>query len=289
MRTEISRKQSFIIIGIIYLLAAAAGVATYIFTRPLGAFWIRLLFSDVAATVVTFIFSLIFKNASVYDPYWSVQPIVILIGFSIGQRLTPIKLFLLLAVLLWGIRLTANWGYTFKSMAYEDWRYRMLREKTGKVYQIVNLVGIHMVPTLVVYLCTLPAAAVMLGSAKGNLLGFVGIAISVGATVLQGVSDVQMHKFRKSGKGGFIRSGLWKHSRHPNYLGEILMWWGVGICAVSVLGVSFAYLFAGAIVNTLLFFLVSIPMADGKQSKKAGYTEYRAETRSLLPIPKSKK
>lgn len=289
MRTEISRKQSFIIIGIIYLLAAAAGVATYIFTRPLGAFWIRLLFSDVAATVVTFIFSLIFKNASVYDPYWSVQPIVILIGFSIGQRLTPIKLFLLLAVLLWGIRLTANWGYTFKSMAYEDWRYRMLREKTGKAYQIVNLVGIHMVPTLVVYLCTLPAAAVMLGSAKGNLLGFVGIAISVGATVLQGVSDVQMHKFKRSGKGGFIRSGLWKHSRHPNYLGEILMWWGVGICAVSVLGVSFAYLFAGAIANTLLFFLVSIPMADGKQSKKAGYAEYRAETRSLLPIPKSKK
>ena len=289
MRTDASRKQSFIIVGVVYLLATALGVATYILTRPLGAFWIRLLISDVAATVLTFIFSLIFKNSSVYDPYWSVQPIVILIGLSVGQKLTPIKLFLLLTVLLWGTRLTANWAYTFKSMAHEDWRYRMLREKTGRAYPLVNFVGIHMVPTLVVYLCTLPAAAVILGSARGNFLGFVGIAVSLGGIVLQGLSDVQMHKFRKSGRGGFIREGLWKNSRHPNYLGEILMWWGVGICAVSVLGMNFAYLFAGALANTMLFAFVSIPLAEGKQAKKEGYAEYRAATRALFPIAKHKK
>ena len=289
MRTDASRKQSFIIVGVVYLLATALGVATYILTRPLGAFWIRLLISDVAATVLTFIFSLIFKNSSVYDPYWSVQPIVILIGLSVGQKLTPIKLFLLLTVLLWGTRLTANWAYTFKSMAHEDWRYRMLREKTGRAYPLVNFVGIHMVPTLVVYLCTLPAAAVILGSARGNFLGFVGIAVSLGGIVLQGLSDVQMHKFRKSGRGGFIREGLWKNSRHPNYLGEILMWWGVGICAVSVLGMNFAYLFAGALANTMLFAFVSIPLAEGKQAKKVGYAEYCAATRALFPIAKHKK
>ena len=289
MRTDFSRKQSFIIIGIVYLLAAAVGVATYIFAFPLGAFWIRLLIADVAATVFTFIFSLLFKNASVYDPYWSVQPMVILLGLSFGQKITAIKFFLLLAVLFWGIRLTANWAYTFKSMASEDWRYRMLRDKTGRAYPLVNFLGIHLVPTLVVYLCTLPAAAMMIGSTKGNLLGFVGIAISVGATFLQGISDIQMHKFKSSGKKGFIREGLWKNSRHPNYLGEILMWWGVGICSVAVLGVSFAYLLIGAIANTLLFCFVSIPLADSKQSKKAGYAEYRAETRSLLPISKSPK
>lgn len=288
MKADLTRKQSYIIIGVVYLLAAALGVAVYILTRPLGAFWIRLLLADVSATVLTFIFSLIFKNASVYDPYWSVQPIVILVGLAVGQRLSLIKLVLLLTVLLWGIRLTANWAYTFKSMKHEDWRYRMLREKTGKAYPIINFVGIHMVPTLVVYLCTLPAAAMMLGSAKGNLIAYAGVAVSLCAVALQGTADVQMHRFRKSGKGGFIREGLWRNSRHPNYLGEILMWWGVGICSVAALGANYAYLLVGAVANTALFVLVSIPLAEGKQAKKEGYAEYCAETRVLLPIAKKK-
>ena len=288
MKADLTRKQSFIVIGVVYLLAAALGVAVYILTRSLGAFWIRLLLADVSATVLTFIFSLIFKNASVYDPYWSVQPIVILVGLAVGQRLSLIKLVLLLTVLLWGIRLTANWAYTFKSMKHEDWRYCMLREKTGKAYPIINFVGIHMVPTLVVYLCTLPAAAMMLGSARGNLIAYAGVAVSLCAVALQGISDVQMHKFRKSGKGGFIRDGFWRNSRHPNYLGEILMWWGVGICSVAALGANYAYLLVGAVANTALFVLVSIPLAEGKQAKKDGYAEYRAETRVLLPIAKKK-
>ena len=288
MKADLTRKQSYIIIGVVYLLTAALGVAVYILTRPLGAFWIRLLLADVSATVLTFIFSLIFKNASVYDPYWSVQPIVILVGLAVGQRLSLIKLVLLLTVLLWGIRLTANWAYTFKSMKHEDWRYRMLHEKTGKAYPVINFVGIHMVPTLVVYLCTLPAAAMMLGSAKGNLIAYAGVAVSLCAVVLQGISDVQMHKFRKSGKGGFIRDGFWRNSRHPNYLGEILMWWGVGICSVAALGASYAYLLVGAVANTALFVLVSIPLAEGKQAKKEGYAEYCAETRVLFPIAKKK-
>ena len=288
MKADLTRKQSYIIIGVVYLLAAALGVAVYILTRPLGAFWIRLLLADVSATVLTFIFSLIFKNASVYDPYWSVQPIVILVGLAVGQRLSLIKLVLLLTVLLWGIRLTANWAYTFKSMKHEDWRYCMLREKTGKAYPIINFVGIHMVPTLVVYLCTLPAAAMMLGSARGNLIAYAGVAVSLCAVALQGISDVQMHKFRKSGKGGFIREGLWRNSRHPNYLSEILMWWGVGICSVAALGASYAYLLVGAVANTALFVLVSIPLAEGKQATKDGYAEYCAETRVLLPIAKKK-
>ena len=286
MRTDFSRKHSFIIIGVVYFLAAALGVGVYILTLPLGAFWIRLLIADVSATVLTFIFSLIFKNASVYDPYWSVQPMVILLGLSFGQKITAIKFFLLLAVLFWGIRLTANWAYTFKSMASEDWRYRMLQEKTGKAYPLVNFVGIHMVPTLVVYLCTLPAAAVILGSASGNLVSYVGILISIGAATLQGIADIQMHKFRGGGNGGFIRAGLWKNSRHPNYLGEILMWWGIGISSVSTLGLSFAYLLMGAIANTALFIFVSIPLAESRQSKKEGFAQYKAETRALLPFPK---
>ena len=68
--------------------------------------------ADVAITVVKFILSAIFTNASVYDPYWSVKPPVILIAFAIGKRLTVLGVLLIIAVLYWVIRLTANWAYT---------------------------------------------------------------------------------------------------------------------------------------------------------------------------------
>ena len=165
----------------------------------------------------------------------------------------------------------------------------MLAEKTGKAYPMVNFVGIHMVPTFVVYLCTLPAVALMLRGVDGNPFSYLGLAIAWGATTMQGIADIQMHRFRKSGKGGFIRDGLWKNSRHPNYLGEILMWWGIGICAVSALGATYAYLLVGAVANTALFLFVSIPLSEGKQAKKDGYAEYKSQTRALLPIPKNKK
>ena len=291
MKTDFTRKQSFIIIGGIYLVAAAVGVASYLLMPDGWGFWLKLLLADILATVVTFIFSLIFKNASVYDPYWSVQPIVIIIAFMIGQRITPLKLLLVLTILLWGIRLTANWAYTFKSLAHEDWRYRMLAEKTGAAYPIVNFVGIHLVPTLVVYLCTLPAVVFVHGGSDGNIISYFALLLSIGAATMQGFADVQMHRFRKSGKGGFIRDGLWKNSRHPNYLGEILMWWGIGISAVSAIGFNFPYflLLAGAVANTALFLFVSIPLAEGKQAKKEGYDEYKAQTRALLPFAKKVK
>ena len=102
---------------------------------------------------------------------------------------------------------------------------------------------------------------------------------------MQGIADIQMHKFRKNRDGAFIRRGLWKYSRHPNYLGEILVWWGVGLSVVSAAPHAW-YLAAGAFANTLLFLCVSIPMADRRQSRKEGFDEYKRQTRMLLPIKK---
>ena len=282
-----SRAFAFVIIAAVYFIAAVVGLAAYVWLP--FPFWVNLLLADVIATVATFVFSVLFQNASVYDPYWSVQPIVIGIGFAISGKPTVAGLIILAAVMLWGIRLTANWAYTFYGMQYQDWRYTMLQEKTGRFYPIINFVGIHMVPTLVVYGCVLPLAFVLQYGAAFNPFCLIFVALSLGATVLQGVSDVQMHKFRKAKKegkaSGFIRIGLWKYARHPNYLGEILMWWGVALAAVTLMPDRW-YLIAGAVANTLLFTFVSIPMAEKRQAKKAGFEEYKQQTRYLLPIVK---
>lgn len=278
-----NRAFSFISILIVYIIATVVGILVY---NALSLKWyLALLIADVAATIVTFIFSLIFNNASVYDPYWSVQPIVILLLFFIKSPITSLGALLLIAVCFWGIRLTANWAYTFKNLTHQDWRYTMLKEKTGKFYFFINLFGIHLVPTLVVYGCILPAVCAVIWHLPLNIGSVIFIAISILSAVMQGIADIQMHKFRKNKKGKFIRNGLWKYSRHPNYLGEILMWWGIGLATV-ISAQGELYLLFGALSNTVLFLLVSIPMADKRQSRKEGFKEYKKQTRMLLPIYK---
>ena len=285
MRIKQSRALSFIAVAIIYVICTLVGLGQYgylPFSTP-----INLLIADTVATIVCFIFSLIFKNSSVYDPYWSVAPIVIVIGYAIANGLNALGIVLLVAVCYWGIRLTANWAYTFKGLTHQDWRYTMLCEKTGKFYPIINFIGIHYVPTLVVYGCILPAVMVIENKPEINVLSIIFACVSVAAATMQGVADIQMHKYRKNKTTSFIRNGLWRNSRHPNYLGEILMWWGIGLSAVCAMP-NMWYLIFGAVANTVLFLSVSIPMADGRQSKKEGFSEYKSQTRALLPIRKFK-
>ena len=161
----------------------------------------------------------------------------------------------------------------------------MLKEKTGAFYPVINFVGIHLVPTLVVYGCVLPAVFVIVEGVAINAASVCFLCLSLGAAAMQGIADIQMHKFRKNRSGSFIRVGLWKYSRHPNYLGEILMWWGIAL-AVLCAAPSAWYLMAGAVANTVLFLAVSIPMADARQSRKEGFDEYKRQTRMLLPIIK---
>ena len=283
MNLRENRAFAFGMVTIAYIMAIAVGVISYHYLP--FAFWLNLLIADILATIVIFIYSVAFKNASFYDAYWSVQPIVILTAFACKYSLSGASVLPFIAVMVWGIRLTANWAYTFKDLNWQDWRYTMLKEKSGKLYPIINFVGIHLVPTLVVYACVLPAVFTFVYGGDSNVGSVLCFALSLGATCLQGTADFQMHRFRKRGTGGFIREGVWKYSRHPNYLGEILMWWGIGLAAVCVMPERW-YLLAGAIANTLLFSFVSLPMAEQRQSRKEGFAEYKKATRILLPIKK---
>lgn len=131
----------------------------------------------------------------------------------------------------------------------------------------------------------LPAVWAVINGIAANLGSVIFLSLSMGAATMQGVADYEMHAFRKNRNSVFIRNGLWKYSRHPNYLGEILMWWGVALSVICA-APGVWYLAAGATVNTLLFLTVSIPMADDRQSRKEGFAAYKQQTRMLLPIKK---
>ena len=277
-----NRAAGLTVIIAVYISATVGAI--FVYNLIAANYLIKIFIADICATVYVFIFSCVFKNASVYDPYWSVAPPVILTALCFSFDLTALSILLLVCVWAWSIRLTANWVYTFHGFSYEDWRYKMLRENSGKFYPFVNFTGIHLFPTLVVYGCILPAAASFLKATELSPSSLIGVAVCLLSVVLQAVSDIEMHVFRKKKTGGLIDTGLWRYARHPNYLGEIGMWWGVYL-AVLFTRPDLWYLFIGALINTLMFLFISIPMADKRQSQKDGWKERKAQTHALLPFP----
>lgn len=154
----------------------------------------------------------------------------------------------------------------------------------GRWFQILgNLGGIHFFPTLIVFFCCMPF--MYIGSSKPNMLVlFLGIFISIVGVILEIISDFQLHQFRQknSGKKGIIESGLWKYSRHPNYYGEILFWWGMYVFGFSYQG--FNYLIFAPISMTLMFIFASIPWIENKILRtRPEYKDYQKRVHILFP------
>lgn len=277
-----SRCRSFCIIGIVYLLATIAGIAVFLWAQPIMDDLWALLLADVAATVLTWAAGFLYRNVSVYDPYWSVAPPILLTAYAFlvpGVSLAAVLM--LLAVWVWGIRLTVNWAVTFMGLRHEDWRYTKYRtSQPAFIFQFINFFGLNMMPTLVVFLAMIPAIRILQESPACTLWTILGTAMSLCAAWIQYLADTTAHRFRREHPGEICKEGLWKHGRHPNYFGEILMWWGIW---VQWAGVQTDWTIAGAIAITALFLGISVPLMESRQLRnKPGYADYRKETRMLI-------
>lgn len=277
------KASSIIIITFIYLIAVIAG---FIVFNQLGdilhEYW-ALFLADVVATIIVWAFGLYYKNVSVYDPYWSLFPPVAFTAWAFHKMVfsTPVIL-LLVAIWYWGIRLTGNWAYTFKGLDHEDWRYTRYRESQPPLlFHIINFFGLNMVPTLVVFGAMLPGLGLFESTASANPLTWVGFVICLTSATIQLLADTQIHRFRDSHPGQYCNVGLWRHGRHPNYFGEIMMWWGVWVMYASLFG--FDWFIIGPVAMTALFLCVSIPMMERRQlQNKPGYADYKKTTRRLI-------
>ena len=282
MTRNYSKAASLAIIFLIYALATAVGIITYIKAAPAMPELVALLLADVIATIFVWAMGLVYSNVSVYDPYWSVAPPVMFTIWAIYKSCFTLPVILLLvAVWYWGIRLTGNWVHTFKGLGHEDWRYTRYRDtKTPFVFQLINFFGLNMMPTVLVFACMLPGFK-LFGAASANWLTWLGFVICLSSATIQLVADTQIHRFRDAHPGQFCNVGLWKNGRHPNYFGEIQMWWGVWIMYASLNGIDWHIL--APVAMTALFLFVSIPMMERRQlERKPGYAEYRKQTRILI-------
>ena len=287
------KENSLFVVLITYILTAILSINitnSFNFTNE----WIMIFFAHSIATIGIYISSLIFNNSSMYDPFWSVAPIPIVIYlayFSNNLILHSSYVSLIVfVVLFWAIRLTHNWTMVWGGLKEEDFRYIDLKQGNLFKREIVNFFGIHYIPTLQVNISLFPIYFVFTQNIINYNLILVGAVISILAVILQIVADKQMRDFKLniSNKNKIMNLGLWKYSRHPNYLGEVMFWIGLYIMAISVSDVP-NWLILSPLSMVVLFVFISCPMMDERSLKKRpGYKEYMDKTSQLLILPSSR-
>ena len=284
---KINKIPSLFIILAIYVIALVAGyfLGTLFNIHPI----LQLLLIDVFATVFVYIASVIFKNTSVYDPYWSFVPWVLVIVVIIWfKRFTIPVLSLLLSFTWWSWRLTINWISTFKGLEKEDWRYAKYRQENNKfVFEVINFFGLQMMPTLLVFAGLVPFLVLVINGS--NYFAIIGAVVVAAGAVLEIVSDHQVHEFLRTTKEmKTCQLGLWNYSRHPNYLGEISIWFGLAIPAI-IQYPTIWYVYPGCILMFLLFYFISIPLMEKRQiNRRNDYKTYQKTTSKLFILPKRK-
>jgi steroid 5-alpha reductase family enzyme len=194
-------------------------------------------------------------------------------------------------VVLWAVRLTWNWVIRWNGFKDEDWRYAGFRRKFGNFYWIISFFGIHFFPTVMVFLGCLSIYPALSGNAGPlSVIDLIAGIVVIHAIVLETAADGQLRRFIRSGPlpGTFLRSGLWKYSRHPNYLGEVTFWVGLFLFSLGSTPFQWWYL-AGPVVMILLFRFISVPMIDKRMlERRRGYREYMASTSALILWPSKK-
>ncbi|MEX1312432.1 MAG: DUF1295 domain-containing protein [Candidatus Sulfomarinibacteraceae bacterium] len=283
-----SRRTSLAVLWAAYLWTIAVAWAAGSFL-PIESPLVMGLVIDLLATLMIFVFSVIFDNSSVYDPYWSVAPIFLAGYWSwsawghSGGHLRAVMVVVLVA--LWGVRLTANFLTHWQGMRHEDWRYEDFRGRAGSAYWVVSFFGFHLVPTLVVFAACVPVYVACTSSNRLGGLDVLAAAVTLTAIAVETVADRQMRAAVAGGNLGdrTFRGGLWSVSRHPNYLGEIGFWWGIYLFALAADPGRWWTVF-GPLAVTILFLTVSLPLIEERmRARRVDYETVSREVPLLIP------
>jgi len=281
-----SRRASRAVVVATYVGSAAAFILVAGAVGRSDSWW-AISAGYLASVVVVYVVGQVVKNAGIFGPWWNVMPSVAAVWLAIGaDEVDDTRRWLVPAcVLLWGIRSTVHWALCWPGLAHESWRHADLY-RSGRVPRwLVDLVVVHLVPTIIVALACLPLVAAL--SNTGNPFGaldVVAAVVVVLAVGLEAVADEQLRRFnRGKAPSDLMDAGTWARSRHPNYLGEIGFWWGVWVFALAS-SWDAVWTVIGPIEITVMFMVASIPLSERRSAaKRLGWFDYVERTPVLLP------
>ena len=246
----------------------------------------------VAFAIVTLGFGVAHFRNRRYDFIDSVWGILF-IGIAwtnvlIGPTKNALAIMAAFLVTIWGVRLSRHIFVRWLKSAHEDKRYVELRERWPKrAIGLQVFVRIYILQAILATIISVPVILFINAKPVFDEYVLVGVMIWAFGIGIESLADRQLREFLRvaQNKGQIMTRGLWSYSRHPNYFGEILIWWGIGI-----MGLGQAYgplgLIGPIVISALLVFVSGVPLAEKAMASKPGWKEYASRTPVLIPWPK---
>jgi steroid 5-alpha reductase family enzyme len=240
--------------------------------------------ASVAAFTLLWLLSLPRRDAGIVDFWWGPGFVVTgWIAAAMAGRFDWPALVFLTSLTAWGLRL--GWYMIARHGGAEDARYAAMRERHGDAFGQKSLWMVFWLQAVIQWLASSPALAVAVAPAAPDrwLVG-VGCALFLAGLLLEAAADnaVQRFKADPANKGKLLTSGLHSVIRHPNYTGEIILQWGLGLMAFGMSSTALAFL-GPAVMTGLIIKLSGVPMLEEQFAKRPGFAEWRARTGALLP------
>ncbi len=231
------------------------------------------------------------RRIDVVDVGWGLSILTIaLCGFflqdGVRVRWDPQTLTTLLVVV-WGSRLAWHIGRRIMRTNHEDERYVELRKKWRGNIALNTFFRVYFLQSILALVVSIPVVHINLAQdTRWSFWVFAGCAMWLAGFVIESVADRQLARFVANpiNKGKLMTEGLWKHARHPNYFGELAMWWGI---AVISLGTPHGWVGLGgaAFITYLIVYVSGIPLKEAHLRKREGWQEYTRNSNTLWPLP----
>ena len=235
--------------------------------------------------ITCFIISLILKRNDIADIAWGIGFVLISWSAFIQSNYSTISLLVNILVSIWGIRLSLH-IYNRNKGKPEDFRYLNWRNQWENFY-VRSFLQVFLLQGLFLFIISYPIIFINhISPQKFSLLTLIGILIWLFGFMFETIADYQLTLFKlfPYNKGKIIKTGLWKYSRHPNYFGEVILWWGIFVIALGLENGIYCIV-SPLLITYLIVFVSGIPMLEEKYKNNQAFEAYKKRTSVFFPLP----
>jgi steroid 5-alpha reductase family enzyme len=240
---------------------------------------------------LAWVISLAKKDASIIDIFWSLGFVMLAwLYLILAAGGTPRTSLVVALVTLWGVRLSAyilwrNWGKG------EDYRYQEMRARNPKTFPWRSLVTVFWLQGALLWVISMPLLRAEVSQSPETLTwldGLGGLVFAIGF-FFEAVGDWQLARFKKdpANQGRVLDRGLWRYTRHPNYFGDSMVWWGLFLIAAATPG-SLWTVYSPLLMTFLLMRVSGVALLEQRlRDVKPAYRDYVERTNAFFPwIPR---
>lgn len=238
--------------------------------------------------VLVWLVSLVTRDAGIIDPFWGLGFVLLVWAYHLATpAATGRSLLVAVLVSVWGLRLFGYLLWRWQREPEEDYRYREMREKHGERFPLRSLFTVFLLQAGLQVALSAPLLQVQRSPGPRGWTGWDAVALGLFAAGLffEAVGDWQLARFKAdpSNEGEVMDRGLWRYTRHPNYFGDAMVWWGLALFALAIPG-SWWVLYSPVGMTLLLMKVSGVPLLEDRlEEKRPGYREYVRRTNAFFP------